>query len=83
MDENFDKELTVRFGRYVKAARIKRNIKQEELCARANLDRSYLSKIETGAYKVTLVKAYALAIAMGCALEEILPEIENGSIKPE
>lgn len=68
-------DLAILFGRYIKAARVKRNIKQEELCALAGIDRSYLSKIETGSYKVTLFKVYSLAAALKCPLSEILPEV--------
>ncbi len=75
MEEHFDKELALILGRYIKSARIKRNIKQEELCARASLDRSYLSKIENGTHNITLAKIYSLARAMDCPLSEILPEV--------
>jgi transcriptional regulator with XRE-family HTH domain len=72
LEEN---DLTILFGRNLKAARVKRNIKQEELCALANIDRSYLSKVETGSYKITLFKVYSLAAALNCPLSEILPEV--------
>jgi len=56
-------------------------MKQEELCGKANLDRSYLSKIESGSYNITLAKAYALAAALQCPLTEILPEVNGVKIK--
>jgi ribosome-binding protein aMBF1 (putative translation factor) len=43
-----DNDLAILFGQNLKLARVKRNITQEELCEMANLDRSYLSKIEHG-----------------------------------
>ncbi|AYM88968.1 XRE family transcriptional regulator [Pseudoalteromonas agarivorans] len=56
-------------------------MKQEDLCGKANLDRSYLSKIESGSYKITLAKVYALAAALECPLSEILPEVNGVKIK--
>ena len=79
-EENTEDDLALLFGRYIKAARVKRNIKQEELCASANFDRSYLSKIESGSYKITLSKVYVLAAALECPLSEILPEINGVKI---
>lgn len=75
-----DDDLAVLFGRNLKAARIKRDIKQEQLCEMANLDRSYLSQIENGNYKLTLDKVYALASALQCPLIEILPEVRGVKI---
>lgn len=76
-DESFENKLAIQFGRNIRAARAKISMKQEDLCGKANLDRSYLSKIESGSYNITLAKAYALAVALECPLSEILPEI-NG-----
>jgi transcriptional regulator with XRE-family HTH domain len=72
-----DNDLAILFGQNLKLARVKRNITQEELCEMANLDRSYLSKIEHGTYKLTLHKVYALAAALNCPLAELLPEVDG------
>lgn len=77
MNEHFEKKLSTAFGANLRAARAKRNIKQEELCGRANIDRSYLSKVESGNYKITLAKVYALAAALECSLDELLPDLED------
>ena len=70
-------DLAKLFGLNLKMARLKRNIKQEDLCAMANLDRSYLSRVERGKNKLTLDKVYALAAALDCPLSELLPEIRG------
>jgi transcriptional regulator with XRE-family HTH domain len=80
-DESFENKLAIQFGRNIRAARAKISMKQEELCGKANLDRSYLSKIESGSYNITLAKAYALAAALECSLSEILPEVNGVKIK--
>ena len=69
-------ELADLFGRNLKAARVRRRINQEELCALANIDRSYLSKIENGNCKIALEKVYELAQALKCPLDELLPSID-------
>lgn len=77
MNKNFDKQVSEAFGANLRGARAKRNLKQEELCDRANIDRSYLSKVESGNYKITLAKVYAIAIAMDCPLSELLPDVSQ------
>lgn len=72
-----DDELAVLFGRNLKVARAKRNITQEALCEMADLDRSYLSKVENGTYKITLHKVYSLCKALSCPLDELLPDINS------
>tara|TARA_B100000809_G_scaffold264195_1_gene319377 strand:- start:1225 stop:1473 length:249 start_codon:yes stop_codon:yes gene_type:complete len=80
-DESLENDLAIQFGRNIRSARAKRGIKQEELCDKANIDRSYLSKIESGSYKLTLAKVYDLAAALECPLSEILPEVNGVKIK--
>jgi ribosome-binding protein aMBF1 (putative translation factor) len=80
-DESFENNLAIQFGRNIRAARAKRSMKQEDLCDKANIDRSYLSKLESGSYNITLPKVYALAVALECPLSEILPEINGVKIK--
>ena len=70
-------KLAKLFGRNIKIARAKRGINQEKLCELADIDRSYLSKIENGNCKVALEKVYELAMALQCPLSEILPELKT------
>jgi transcriptional regulator with XRE-family HTH domain len=74
------KELAKIFGRNIKTARVRRDINQERLCELADIDRSYLSRIENGNCKVALEKVYALAAALECPLSEILPEVNGVKI---
>jgi len=69
------KELAKTFGRNIKAARVIRGYNQEKLCELANMDRSYLSRVENGNCKITLDKVYSIALALNCSLAEILPEL--------
>ena len=70
-------ELAKLFGRNIKAARAKRDINQERLCELADIDRSYLSRIENGNCKVALEKVYEIALALDCSLTDILPELNE------
>jgi transcriptional regulator with XRE-family HTH domain len=80
-DESFENKFAIQVGRNIRAARAKIGMKQEELCGKANLDRSYLSKVESGSYNITLVKACALAVALECPLTEIVSEFNGVKIK--
>lgn len=73
-------ELAKLFGRNIKTARVKRDINQERLCELADIDRSYLSRIENGNCKVALEKVYEIASALECPLSEILPEVSGVKI---
>jgi transcriptional regulator with XRE-family HTH domain len=73
-------ELAKLFGRNIKTARVKRDINQERLCELADIDRSYLSRIENGNCKVALEKVYEIAAALECPLSEILPEVSGVKI---
>jgi transcriptional regulator with XRE-family HTH domain len=73
-------ELAKLFGRNIKTARVKRDINQERLCELADIDRSYLSRIENGNCKVALEKVYEIAVALECPLSEILPEVSGVKI---
>jgi len=72
-------ELAKLFGRNIKTARVRRDINQERLCELANIDRSYLSRVENGNCKVALEKVYEISAALECPLSEILPEV--GGVK--
>ncbi len=74
-------KLAALFGRNIKIARVKRGINQEKLCELADIDRSYLSKIENGNCKIALEKVYELAKALECPLVDILPTLEDVDVQ--
>jgi transcriptional regulator with XRE-family HTH domain len=61
------------FGNKVHAARKLRGLSQDELALRAEIDRSYMGRIERGEVRITLEKAYKLAATLGCDIKELLP----------
>lgn len=53
------------FGRRVRSLREARGYSQEELAARSNLHRTYISSLERGQRNVGLDNVHALAAALG------------------
>ncbi len=66
--------ILVAFGQHIRALRKQQEVSQEEMAARAGLDRSYLGHIERGEKNITLLKIYQLAEALGCSPRQLIPE---------
>lgn len=60
-------ELTV--GEFVKKRRTELNLTQAELAERINSDACYISRIETGARKITINNLVALANALDVSFD--------------
>lgn len=60
------------FGQNVHRLRVKRGLTQEEVCERAEIDRSYVQRIESGTSNPTVEVASRLRQALGCTWEELL-----------
>lgn len=65
-------EILRRFGKRVRAGRDELGISQEELAARADLDRTYVGGVERGERNVSLVNIYRLAKALEIKPRELL-----------
>lgn len=61
-------------GKNIKVMRVKRDMSQAELAFSANVDQSYLSRVENGRVNITVIKLSKLALAMNCKVQELLPE---------
>jgi len=68
-----NKELAAQFGKNVRSKRELQGISQEKFALLANLDRSYVSRIELGKISISLEKAYYLADKLKCNIRELLP----------
>ncbi|HZU12269.1 MAG TPA: helix-turn-helix transcriptional regulator [Chloroflexota bacterium] len=60
------------FGTRLRELRQERNISQEELAARAGLDRTYVSSCERGRRNIGLENLYRLAKALGVSPADLL-----------
>ena len=59
-------------GQVVRAERLKLGLSQEELCGRAELDRTYLSGVERGVRSPNLRTILRLSGAMGMKLSRLV-----------
>jgi len=65
------------FGETIRKLRKKRNLSQENLAFKANIDRTYISDIEKGERNISIQIIYQLANALQISLSELSKEIEN------
>ncbi|TBT38946.1 XRE family transcriptional regulator [Vibrio parahaemolyticus] len=50
-----------------------KGLSQDKLALLAEIDRSYVGRIERGEVNITLEKLYELAETLGCDVRELLP----------
>ncbi len=66
------KTVAERFGRNLRAMRKKHGISQDKLAILADLDRSYMGRVERGEVSISLEKAWLLANTLKCKLDDLL-----------
>ena len=59
-------------GKRIKIARIKADLKQEQLAERASLSPTHISNVETGTTKVSLSAIVSIANALGVTADDLL-----------
>ncbi|EJG1722888.1 helix-turn-helix transcriptional regulator [Vibrio parahaemolyticus] len=67
------KDLAKRFGTNLRNKRRDQGMSQDQLALQANIDRSYVGRIERGEVNITLEKAYQLALVLECDVRDLLP----------
>ncbi|MEZ8990221.1 helix-turn-helix domain-containing protein [Vibrio breoganii] len=70
-------DLAKQFGANLRQVRKGKGISQDNLALLAEIDRSYIGRIERGEVNITLDKAYQLACALECDLVELLPPLSK------
>jgi transcriptional regulator with XRE-family HTH domain len=70
-------ELEHIFGDLLKQLRLKAGMNQESLAFQAELDRTYISLLETGKRQPTLTTLFALSKALKLRPSDIIKEIEK------
>ncbi|MFB9992531.1 helix-turn-helix domain-containing protein [Deinococcus oregonensis] len=68
--------LSAAFGLQIKQRRRQLGWSQEELADRAQLDRTFLGRVERGEFRITLENAWALSNACGESLWTVLKDAE-------
>ncbi|HEH9396958.1 TPA: helix-turn-helix transcriptional regulator [Aeromonas salmonicida] len=66
-------DLAIKFGNALRERRLQTGMSQDRLALMADIDRSYVGRIERGEVNVTLEIAYCLAGALGCDIRDLLP----------
>lgn len=67
------KDLARKFGEKLRYKRTRMGISQDGLALLAEIDRSYVGRIERGEVNITLEKAYQLAEVLQCDIRDLLP----------
>jgi transcriptional regulator with XRE-family HTH domain len=67
-------KVSALFGCHLRAARKDKGLSQEELAARAGIDRTYISSCERGKRNVTLDIIYRLSNALDISSKELIPD---------
>jgi len=65
--------LSVLVGERIRLQRKRLKINQEKLALIADIDRSYMGRIERGEVNITLDKLYGLCAVLQCEVAELLP----------
>lgn len=65
------------FGKKIFLIRQEKNISQEQLSLKSDVDRTYISDIEQGKRKVSLEVAHKLSVALDVHLSDILENYDK------
>ena len=65
-------DVARRIGAKVRELRLGQGLSQEELAARAGLDRTYISQVERAVKNVTIVSLDKIATGLGVTLAELV-----------
>ena len=64
-------DIRKKFGQNICRLRIQRKLTQEQLCEAADMDRSYLQRLEKGTSNPSLKVTLKLKTALRCSWEEL------------
>lgn len=67
------KDLAINVGLKIKVRRKKIRVSQDKLALLADIDRSYVGRIERGEVNITLEKLYEIAEVLDCDAKDLLP----------
>ncbi|MEN3190478.1 MAG: helix-turn-helix transcriptional regulator [Atribacterota bacterium] len=68
------KSILIKFGNMVRKERLKRNLSQEDLAARAGVHRTYIGMIERAEKNITLNNIEKIASALKIKIYELFKE---------
>lgn len=65
-------QISKKLGQNIKRIRTERQMTQGDICRAINMDRSYMSAIESGKKNITIAVAEKLARALNVSVDELL-----------
>ena len=65
-------QIPKKLGQNIKRIRLKKQMSQGDICRAIDMDRSYMSAIESGKKNVTLIVLEKLANALDVSVDELL-----------
>ena len=65
-------QISKTLGQNIKRIRLKKRMSQGDICRAIDMDRSYMSAIESGKKNITLIVLEKLANALGVSVDELL-----------
>lgn len=65
-------QTSKRLGVNIKKIRVRKKMSQGDICRKLNMDRSYMSAVESGKKNITLAVLERLAAALGVSVSELL-----------
>lgn len=68
------KDVLSKFGDTVRKRRVEVGLSQDQLAKVADMDRSYVGRIDRGEVNISLEKLYQLAEALQCHPRDLLPD---------
>ncbi|HAS6429126.1 helix-turn-helix domain-containing protein [Yersinia ruckeri] len=68
-----NKKLAALVGKRIAKMRKSKGLTQDKLALLAEIDRSYVGRIERGEVNITIEKLYEIAETLGCDAKELLP----------
>lgn len=74
---SFDERVATAFGRAVRAARHEAGTSQEQLAHAADVERSYLGRLERGQSQPTLFALLKIAEALSCPGADLVATVER------
>lgn len=76
-----DESFLQAFAHVLRAVRLERGFSQEQLAARASVDRTFVGKLESGRHQPSLAVVFKLADAIGLAPEELVRMVRQRPIE--
>ena len=71
VDNIMKKEILIKFGKKVREIRVKQNLSQERLAAKAGVHRTYIGMIERAEKNITLENIEKISKALGLSVKEL------------